>query len=48
MTAYGGHKQRHSPEMASLDDMIKMKGLAGDVKVADVMDVRGDLLCYSY
>lgn len=48
LEAYGGHKQRHSMEMADLEDALHMKGLAVDVQVADVMDVEGDLLCYTY
>lgn len=48
VTAYGGHKQRHSLEMASLDDLIVMHGLAPDIKVNEFMDIQGDMLCYSY
>ena len=46
--AYSGHKERHSIEMASLDDFIKMKGLDVDVQVSELMDVENDLLCYTY
>lgn len=35
-------------ERASLEDEILMKGLAPSIKVREVMDVEGDLLCYSY
>jgi len=48
LVSYSGHKGRHSMEMASLDDLIHMRGLDIDVKVANVMDVQGDLLCYTY
>nr|POE72837.1 tyrosinase ustq [Quercus suber] len=48
LRAYNGRKQRHSTETASIDDTIHMKGLAADVRVADVMDVEGDMLCYTY
>ncbi|KAK3075302.1 hypothetical protein LTR53_001503 [Teratosphaeriaceae sp. CCFEE 6253] len=48
LSAYAGHKQRHSMEMASLEDAITMQGLAPDIKVVDVMDVKGPLLCYGY
>lgn len=48
LEAYGGHKQRHSMEMASLQDDIKMQGLAPPIKVVDVMNTEGELLCYSY
>lgn len=48
LTAYSGPKQRHSIEMASLDDLIQMQGLAEPVKVAEVMNIQGDLLCYDY
>lgn len=33
---------------ARLDDRIDMRGLAKPVQVADVMDIREGLLCYSY
>ncbi|KAK5737665.1 hypothetical protein LTR17_006527 [Elasticomyces elasticus] len=48
LSSYGGHKQRHSMEMASMDDDIIMQALAPSVKVAEVMDVEGQLLCYRY
>ncbi|KAK3644027.1 hypothetical protein LTR56_009879 [Elasticomyces elasticus] len=48
LSAYGGHKQRHSMEMASMEDDIIMQALAPSVKVAEVMDVEGQLLCYRY
>jgi len=47
---YNGHKQRHSMEMASLDDVLTYQGLAEDVRVLEVMDTHseGGLLCYTY
>jgi len=48
LTAYGGHKERHSIEMANLDDTLFYKGLASDIRVREVMNVEGDLLCYRY
>ena len=35
-------------EMASLNDLIAMRGFAPDIKVAAVMDVENEFLCYSY
>ena len=48
LEAYSGRKERHSIEKASLDDLIETQGLAERVKVADVMDIHDDLLCYDY
>ncbi|KAK0264910.1 hypothetical protein B0A54_16166 [Friedmanniomyces endolithicus] len=48
LTAYGGHKERHSMKMASLEDEIGMRKLAPSIKVAQVMDLEGDFLCYRY
>ena len=48
LVSYGGYKERHSMDKASLDDMIEMKDFVENVKVADVMSVEGDLLCYTY
>ncbi|KAK5116248.1 hypothetical protein LTR62_008575 [Meristemomyces frigidus] len=48
LLAYSGHKHGHSMEMSSLDDTINMQGLAPNVKIRDVMDVEGELLCYTY
>ncbi|KAK4541121.1 hypothetical protein LTR36_008346 [Oleoguttula mirabilis] len=48
LQAYGGHKQRHSMDLASLIDKISVQALASSVKVADLMDVQGELLCYHY
>lgn len=45
---YSGHKERHSMVAARLDDRIDMRGFAKPVQVADVMDIREGLLCYSY
>lgn len=46
--AYGGHAGRRTMKMASLDDKIHVPGLAGDVAVRQLMDIDGELLCYSY
>lgn len=35
-------------DMASLSDELNMKTLATPVTVAEVMDVQGELLCYTY
>ena len=35
-------------KMASLDDKIHVPGLAADVAVRQLMDIDGELLCYSY
>jgi tyrosinase len=48
LKAYGGHKHRHSMELATLEDDISMQGLAPSVRVESVMDSQGGLLCYSY
>ena len=48
LTAYSGRKERHSIEMASMEDLIETQGLAEPVKVADLMDIQGELLCYDY
>lgn len=48
LTQYGGHKQRHSPEMATLDDELTMQNLAPAVKVSQVMNIKGDFLCNDY
>ena len=48
LTAFGGPKLRQSIEMASLEDLIQMQSLAEPVKVAEVMDIKGDFLCYDY
>ena len=48
LDAYGGHKQRHSIEKASLDDTLQVQGLAEPVRVRDVMNTQGYLLCYEY
>ncbi|KAH7252774.1 hypothetical protein BKA59DRAFT_492592 [Fusarium tricinctum] len=36
------------PPPASLDDILLMLGLAGDLKVKDMMNTESSLLCYSY
>ena len=46
--AYGGHKSRHSMELASLEDDLEYKGLAGVVKVKEVMNTEKGVLCYRY
>lgn len=48
LTAYDGHKERHTIEMAGLDDVLHYEGLAPDIKVEDVMDIENELLCYRY
>jgi len=48
LTSYGGYNQRHSMDMATLDDTLHMRGLAADARVGDVMDIQSDLLCYTY
>jgi hypothetical protein len=48
MNAYGGHAQRHSIEMASLTDDIKMGALAPSIQVQEVMDIENERLCYRY
>lgn len=48
LQAYSGHKHRHSPEMASMEDVISMQGLASSIKVASIMNVEEPLLCYEY
>jgi tyrosinase len=48
MNAYGGHAQRHSIEMASLTDNIKMGALAPPIQVQEMMDIESDFLCYTY
>lgn len=35
-------------EMASLDDFLEMEGLAEPVRVARMMDIRNEILCYEY
>lgn len=45
---YGGRNHRHSIEMARLEDEVQMQGFAPSVKVRDVMDTEGGLLCYRY
>jgi hypothetical protein len=48
LTAYNGHNQRHSMEMAKLSDKIKMQGWALEIEVHEVMNTEGELLCYRY
>lgn len=48
MKAYGGRKERHSMEMASLGDFLEMGSLAEPVRVARVMDVGNEFLHYDY
>ena len=48
LEAYGGHKERHSMEMATLDDEIRVGALAPAVKVREVMDIHGEMLRYEY
>lgn len=48
LEAYGGHKERHSIEMASLDDEINMGPLASNVKVREMMNIHSEKLQYDY
>ena len=48
LEAYGGHKERHSMEMATLDDEIRVGALAPAIKVREVMDIHGEMLGYEY
>ncbi|KAJ9625169.1 hypothetical protein H2203_005124 [Taxawa tesnikishii (nom. ined.)] len=45
---YGGHKQRHSMDMAQLSDEVRMQGIAVPVTVGEVMDTENHLLRYRY
>jgi tyrosinase len=46
--AYGGKFKAKESKLASPDDAISIGGLAPDIKVRDIMDVRSGLLCYRY
>jgi len=35
-------------EMAKLSDKIKMQRFAPEIEVKEVMDTKGEFLCYSY
>jgi tyrosinase len=48
LEAYGGHKERHSMVMATLDDEIGMGALAPPVRVRELMDIHGEMLGYEY
>ena len=48
LVAYGGHRGRHSIEMAGLGDRIVVGGLGPDVEVREVMDIHGGMLWYDY
>lgn len=50
LAEYTGHKLKHSIEMASLDDKIKMQSLAPEIEVREMMetDKEGGMLCYGY
>jgi tyrosinase len=48
LEAYGGHRERHSIEMATLEDRIVMGALAPDIKVKEFMDIHGEMLSYDY
>ncbi|KAM0228723.1 hypothetical protein ACHAP5_011861 [Fusarium lateritium] len=37
-----------TPPPASLNDILLMEGLAGDLKVKDLMTTKSSLLCYTY
>ncbi len=45
---YKGITEHGSEVLASTDDVLRMGGLAEDVKVAEVLDSRGGRLCYVY
>jgi tyrosinase len=47
---YIGHKAKHSLEMASLDDGIKIQALAPEIQVREMMETEqgGGTLCYRY
>lgn len=45
---YTGSLKPKSEERASLDDMISLGGLAPDVKVSEIMDIRSGIFCYTY
>jgi tyrosinase len=46
--AYNGAASRSSNATASLEDTLFFKGLDLDVKVADIIDTQGGILCYEY
>ena len=48
LEAYGGHRERHSIQMASLEDKIMVGALAEDVKVRAMMDIHSEMLWYDY
>ena len=45
---YTGSFKPRSEEQASLDDIVSIGGLAPDVKVSEIVDVRSDIFCYTY
>ena len=45
---YTGSFKPRSKEQASLDDIVSIRGLAPDVKVSDIVDVRSGIFCYTY
>ena len=45
---YGGKAAPHSPEQATLDDVLPYAGLARDVIVGEIMQTEGEVLCYRY
>lgn len=53
VTDFGGDKTQNQwdgtvPERASLEDTMRMLGLAEDVKVKDYMSTQSGKLCYRY
>jgi tyrosinase len=47
-TDYDGVTAHHMQERASLDDVLRMGGLAPDVAVAEIIDTHSGLLRYRY
>jgi hypothetical protein len=45
---YMGSIKPRSKQQASLDDIISIGGLAPDIKVSELMDVRSGIFCYTY
>lgn len=45
---YSGPVSDKSDELAQLENVLKMKGLAPDIKVEKVMETNTGFLCYGY